>query len=65
MANTAQQNQYRGLLEQGLALGKQVNNLLILVSGHTLARINQAQGDSEAAQAHIQRVQSHSMINLS
>ncbi len=57
MANTAQQNQYRGLLEQGLALGKQVNNLLILVSGHTLARINQAQGDSEADPAHVQQAE--------
>ncbi|MCP4371011.1 MAG: hypothetical protein GY797_23285 [Deltaproteobacteria bacterium] len=62
MKNTAQQNQYRGLLEQGLALGKQVNNLLILVSGHiTLARINQAQGDSEAAQAHIQQAETLGM----
>lgn len=45
-------------LEQGLALGEQVNNLLILVSAHiSLARVKQAQGDTEAALTHTRQAE--------
>ena len=45
-------------LEQGLALGRQVNSLLVLVSGHiALARVKQAQGDQEAAQIQLQQAE--------
>jgi LuxR family maltose regulon positive regulatory protein len=45
-------------LEQGLALGRQVNSLLVLVSGHiALARVKQARGDHEAAQIQLQQAE--------